>query len=44
LLIKAGTEGLKFIGQRVKELEALGQDTGKASEKLKGLAQPGSVA
>ncbi|MBY6070595.1 hypothetical protein KUV35_04785 [Marinobacter salsuginis] len=38
LLIKAGTEGLKSIGQLVKELEALGQDTGEASEKLEGLA------
>lgn len=38
LLIKAGTEGLKSIGQLVKELEALGEDTGEASEKLEGLA------
>ncbi|WP_417500735.1 hypothetical protein [Marinobacter sp.] len=38
LLIKAGTEGLKSIGQLVKELEALGQDTGEASEQLEGLA------
>lgn len=38
LLIKAGIEGLKSIGQLVKELEALGEDTGEASEKLEGLA------
>lgn len=38
LLIKAGTEGLKSIGQLVKELEALGEDTGEASDKLGGLA------
>lgn len=38
LLIKAGTEGLKSIGQLVKELEALGEDTGEASEQLEGLA------
>tara|TARA_R110002094_G_scaffold216774_1_gene187710 strand:+ start:952 stop:4170 length:3219 start_codon:yes stop_codon:yes gene_type:complete len=38
LLIKAGTEGLKSIGQLVKELEALGQDTGEASEQMEGLA------
>lgn len=42
LLIKAGTEGLKSIGQLVKELEALGEDTGQASEQLQGLA--GSLA
>ncbi|MFC6684710.1 hypothetical protein ACFQGA_09580 [Marinobacter koreensis] len=38
LLIKAGTEGLKSIGQLVEELKGLGQDTGEASEKLEGLA------
>lgn len=38
LLIKAGTEGLKSIGQLVKELEALGEDTGEASEQMEGLA------
>lgn len=38
LLIKAGTEGLKSIGQLVEELKALGQDTGEASEQLGGLA------
>ena len=38
LLIKAGTEGLKSIGQLVKELEALGEDTGEATEKLQGMA------
>ena len=38
LLIKAGTEGLKSIGQLVKELEALGEDTGEASKQLEGLA------
>lgn len=38
LLIKAGTEGLKSIGQLVKELEALGEDTGEANEQLVGLA------
>src|SRR5690554_2335852 len=42
LLIKAGTEGLKSIGQLVKELEALGEDTGEASAQLEGLA--GSLA
>ncbi|MFB2705431.1 hypothetical protein [Marinobacter shengliensis] len=38
LLIKAGTEGLKSIGQLVKELEGLGEDTGEATEKLQGMA------
>ncbi|MBB5322338.1 hypothetical protein [Marinobacter oulmenensis] len=38
LLIKAGTEGLKSLGQLVKELESLGEDTSEASEKLEGLA------
>lgn len=38
LLIKAGTEGLKSIGQLVKELQGLGQDTGEASQQLEGLA------
>lgn len=38
LLIKAGTEGLRSIGQLVKELDALGEDTGEASEQLQGLA------
>lgn len=42
LLIKAGTEGLRSIAQLVKELEALGEDTGEASAKLEGLA--GSLA
>ena len=38
LLIKAGTEGVKSIGQLLKELEALGEDTGEASAQLQGLA------
>ncbi|GAA3555744.1 hypothetical protein [Marinobacter xestospongiae] len=42
LLIKAGTEGLRSIAQLVKELDALGEDTGEASEQLQGLA--GSLA
>lgn len=38
LLIKAGTERLKSIGQLVNGLEALEQNTGEASEKLESLA------
>lgn len=38
LLIKAGVEGLKSVGQIVKELQALGEDTSEASEQLETLA------